>query len=1270
MSKRTLIGLMFCTLFLSAPVFAQESTAQPVIQTAQAAQNDVTIPTGATQEFDAAKGEIKFDGVLTNKGTIIIRSSNPAQTEAILSAEKFVNEGRIVSEVPSLTINASILGGTGDYNAPEAINVRGTDRLEIRGGRFYSEWFRPKTKGWLIINANRIDGKVELEAEHLSMGVREGNLNVIKQKLDGDPLIYNTGGDITTPIAPSGGHDLLIIASGDVIVSGGIDATGSATQDEGNIAILTGAHFARPHDGEVILPCGISNGQGNDCNNLADSMSLPGMPLEPALGDFPMSGKIVISGEVRAHVIIMTSREIEINGNLHAVEDGMLDGAAISLFATKSITVTGTIKADANTVEPSFSAVSLIAPTVNVSNKITSDAVTIEAFENSEASTGSVTTAAIEARRYLDINGGHIQFSEAGGALTGSTVLPLSQPHDSGEFTIKTGKLTAHQFINLAATGNIDAGNIELLTNELEVPLYTHDVRIHANVGKEDAPPLKIGGGTNGAASITVQGTTDLGEGLTQKTGAIFLTNGPSGDIVIDGAKLHVTSEHDGTPSLIAYAGTGQVTVKGNIVLDGTSSAPAGQVLLVGDEIRSTGATISAKDTLADAAEKPAKVVLATSKLTLAGALTIEANSKAQTSVKVVPKGSITLDPQDNFPGIQVYVDKFPVNVTEDEVLVGGSANLTIKTKSDGAKVEITAKPLKFNNGTSQIFATGQGSQIVVDFPGSPLGTNSLIFNGDGVTFDASNPDGNAGTVNIIADKVRNTASANVSLKANGGGTNGSGGVVALTVDRGNLDLGSGIEAISITANSKGGNKGSILIDNSNNNGKIHLQEQTLAPAIDASALVVDGEGGDITITAGQFINTSTGESAQILANGAETKPGGTITVQADTIHLLDAVIKADGGSSRGNGGDINIVSPNPIQLGRSNTQLAILSAQGFGDGNGGDIKISSGTVNLINAEIKANGGTDGMGGTLEVADAVAFPINIVVDVSLGTSVSNTSTFGGSITLNGIKCQQWLTGFSWPRTYWNCANPEAPNALDLIPAEVARDLPSSTRTDLNGKKLTLYTMTNQQDWFTFFRLQADTALGVTYVEDENTIDSSIFREGALPHGGPSSLSADSVREVAAHELGHVDDFARSYYSTVAPYFGANGLFEHDIAYLVNAGPPCSTNHTAPFDDLIDFQTGQPFCDSNGQLVTSQYANLNNYEIAVTSQQILGPGQLNGHAGYTEPYAQAFGYHLLNIPNAFLFSTADGLLQKGYFACAQQVAAARMGRTYVPSYACN
>jgi len=787
MRPRTLIGLMLCTLFISAPAVAQTTETQPVIQTAQAVRNDITIPEGTTQVFDAATGEIKFDGVLTNKGTIIIRSSNPAQAEAVLRAVKVFNQGKIVSEVPTLTINTQVLGGTGDYTASETISVVNDSRLEIRAGRFYSEWFRPKTKGWLIINANRIDGKVDLAASEVSIGVREGHLNIVNQKLDGDPLIYNTGGDVTSAIPPSGGHDIMILAAGDVIV-GSLDATGSSTPTEGKIAIRTGLRFTNPGGGDVILPCGTSSGgsEVHDCNDLVNQLSQPGQPLDGPPGNFPLAGKIVISGDVKAKDIHMISREIEINGNLRAVRDASPAQASVSLLASKSITVTGTIKADSDPANPNYGSVYLESPIITVNGKITTDAVNLNASETlaseTVATTGSITTGAIEAGTYISINAGRIQFGEVGGAL-----LPSVLPHDSGEFTIKTGKLTAHRAIILAATGNIDAGNIDLLPNEAAVPGGEHDVRIHANVGKEDAQPLKIGGGTNGAASITVHGTTDLGPGLTQKTGTIFLTNGPSGDIVIDGAKLHVTSEHDGTPSLVASAGTGQVTVTGSIVLDGTATAPAGQILLVGDEIRSTGATISAKDTLADPADKPAKVILATSKLTLAGDLAIEANSKAVSSVRIVPKGSIVIDPQEH--SVQLYVDKFPVNVTDEEVLVGGAGNLVFKANSNGGKILFTAKTLTFANaGSTDLISNGEQTLIKLDRTTSEnSGQNSLIFTGGPVTLNTDSETSDGGEINLLADGIRSDGGADLNLFSRAQGT-GNGGVIIVSAQKINLD--------------------------------------------------------------------------------------------------------------------------------------------------------------------------------------------------------------------------------------------------------------------------------------------------------------------------------------------------------------------------------------------------------------------------------------------------------------------------------------------------
>ena len=252
MSKRTLIGLMFCTLFLSAPAFAQPSTAQPVIQTAQAVQNDVTIPAGATQEFDAAKGEIKFDGVLTNKGTIIIKSSDPAQTEAILRASKVVNEGKIISEVQTVTIETERITGPGEVSAPESIGVHNAKELWVIGGHYKANYFRPSTDGKLTVQARRIDAKVDLKAFDLSIGVFEGHLNVVKQKLDGDPIYYNVGGDVST-VDPGSGFDIWVLAAGNVNLSG-VDATGLNGEVRDFVAVA-GLHFVQT-TGQGVIGCG------------------------------------------------------------------------------------------------------------------------------------------------------------------------------------------------------------------------------------------------------------------------------------------------------------------------------------------------------------------------------------------------------------------------------------------------------------------------------------------------------------------------------------------------------------------------------------------------------------------------------------------------------------------------------------------------------------------------------------------------------------------------------------------------------------------------------------------------------------------------------------------------------------------------------------------------------------------------------------------------------------------------------------------------------
>lgn len=1150
MSKRTLVGLMLCTLFLSAPVFAQPSTAQPVIQTAQAVQNDVTIPAGATQEFDAAKGEIKFDGVLTNKGTIIIKSSDPAQTEAILRASKVVNEGKIVSEVQTVTIETERITGPGEVSAPESIGVHNAKELWVIGGHYKANYFRPSTDGKLTVQARRIDAKVDLKAFDLSIGVFEGHLNVVKQKLDGDPIYYNVGGDVST-VDPGSGFDIWVLAAGNVNLSG-VDATGLNGEVRDFVAVA-GLHFVQT-TGQGVIGCGTYG-----CYPTIQDFSQPGQILEGDPNTYPPSGTITINGAIARH-IDLSARDIVINGTLDARQDNRPGSPSIILTAANSITVNAPLKTEATTQQDKEGSVYLQAPTINVNAKITSDAVNIYAFENDTATTGSITTAAIEARTsYIHINGGHIQFADVGGALTGGAVLPLSQPHDSGEFTIKTGKLTAHRYIMLAATGNIDAGNIELLPNESPVPLGAHDVRIHANVGKEDAPPLKIGGGTNGAASITVQGTTDYGP---QKTGKIFLTNGPSGDIVLDGAKIHITNEHEGTPSLIASAGTGQVTVKGNIVFDGTATAPAGQILLVGDEIRSTGATISVKDTLADAFERPAKVILATSKLTLAGNLTIEANSKAQTSVKVLPKGSIIVDPQDYSESLPHFVDNFPVNVTEDEVLVRGSSNLMINAKSVSAKVEISAKPLRFNiNGSANIKVEGDESQINVNYgEGSPSGNNSLVFSLGSVTFDASSTDSSAGDINIQADRITGQAGASVNLFARSNGSAESGGNVFI------------------------------------NARTVRLYE--LPTNIDVSSFAEDGNGGVIDIT---------------------------------TI------------------GDIEF-APN-----------SLLKANGNGSGTGGSIRMSN-TNQMIGIEyrIEAKGGETGIGGDVLIANADLFDVNDLVKVDAGSATS-LSAFDGSVTLNQVECRQWKTGYSWPQTYWNCTDNNPPNAAIQAPADVANTLPGSLKDALQNDHTVFYVFPTMAKYNNFFnRSEIADIGGITFKIDPGVSQYvSVLRRSTDVNNNTVTFNVAQMKESAGHEIGHAVDFTlgQNNQSKSGTYdlYVRNDFVDLDyiiagpIETLALKRPACSSNNTAPFDNVVDATTGALICDPiTHELADSDFVGKSNSFILQTTQG-------NIFLDWTEVYTQSFAYeaHAFNsAPSDFhpFTVTADGVFRNGFFLC--------------------
>jgi hypothetical protein len=81
-----------------------------------------------------------------------------------------------------------------------------------------------------------------------------------------------------------------------------------------------------------------------------------------------------------------------------------------------------------------------------------------------------------------------------------------------------------------------------------------------------------------------------------------------------------------------------------------------------------------------------------------------------------------------------------------------------------------------------------------------------------------------------------------------------------------------------------------------------------------------------------------------------------------------------------------------------------------------------------------------------------------------------------------------------------------------------------------------------------------------------------------------------------------------------------------------------------------------------------YTSKTNSQIAAISQ----PGIFGKNL---EIYAQAFAYQsyvilLTNQTGYPLTETADGLLKKGFYQCAQSVGAQLAGQPYTPAYSCN
>ena len=438
-----------------------------------------------------------------------------------------------------------------------------------------------------------------------------------------------------------------------------------------------------------------------------------------------------------------------------------------------------------------------------------------------------------------------------------------------------------------------------------------------------------------------------------------------------DGARISVNSAAQGNPGNINISASGEVSFSG--VGDTPVPAFEGGMVISGasSQVQFAGVGNS-------------------------GQINIEANSlNLDTGAVFVDNGGlqgdageITLDIQNN-----ISLDNgalIDAQVQEGSIGNGGAINITANSYEskggsfvladnqgigDGGNINLDIEETISLNENS-IIQTELGEKAIGNAGGITITANSLILNSFSDIIAQTEGQGDAGEISINTNNAISLNESQISSLVNSSAT-GNGANISLTSGELNLANESriiaNIDRRSASSNdiSTAGNidldiAGNINLDNNSqiqsqvgvdavgNAGNITINTDGSLISTNGSQILTGsdgtGNGGDIQIIAGESIEM--GSNSEIIANTGEQSIGdaGTITLEAGNVFSLSesSVLSQIQDQAEGNAGDISILANSLIIDNNSN-----ISSQTLGQGNGGDITINATeSVSLNNESI------------------------------------------------------------------------------------------------------------------------------------------------------------------------------------------------------------------------------------------------------------------------------------------------------------------------------
>ena len=341
-----------------------------------------------------------------------------------------------------------------------------------------------------------------------------------------------------------------------------------------------------------------------------------------------------------------------------------------------------------------------------------------------------------------------------------------------------------------------------------------------------------------------------------------------------------------------------------------------------------------------------------------------------------------------------------------NNIFLTDAATLNVRGDNGGA-IEINADNLTLTGSSLFLAGIDTGSGFSEAQAGDiNITTNNIIARDDSQIRNENLGIGNAGNINITTGSLEFTQGSGIIASTFGRGNAGdvtvnATGNVSFDLNFGGINTNVGLQRNDIVVENSVGdagninvNAGSLSLDRGarlvsktsgmGNAGNISLNV--------AEAVTVDGIG-PIPVTVGDFtFDFTSGIFTQATGDGVGN--AGDINISAREFSINNRAIIAADSSTRGNAGNINIDTSENVFFGLDT--LFLTQIQPGGVGNGGDIRITTQNLRLVDSFLLS----DSRG----IGDAGSIVINASESVSLEDAPNTENSFfgEGSLIISGV----------------------------------------------------------------------------------------------------------------------------------------------------------------------------------------------------------------------------------------------------------------------------